>query len=114
MIRIPLLITFLCLLAGAVMADEMNISNNSTQTGNQTFMNLTFNSNATDAFNLTSAGDQTLSNMTSGENITNSKKMVAAEETPAKPVYKQSIGSVYPPDFKEPEPRVFTSSGCGA
>lgn len=36
------------------------------------------------------------------------------EKAAEKPVYKLSIGSVYSSDYKEPEGRTFTTSGCGA
>ena len=103
MIRVPVLFACLFVLACTAMADEMNITNNTTQVRDQNLTNLTFSDNTTEVLNL--------SNMTPGENLTSSEKAV---DKPVKPVYKLSIGCVYSPDYKEPEPMTFTSSGCGA
>lgn len=114
MIRVPVLFIFLCFLAGAALADGMNTTNNTTHMGDQNLTTLEFDVNSTGALNLTAAGDRNLTNTTSGENLTSTDQGVAKEKTPEKPVYTQSIGSVYDADYKEPEARTFTSSACGA
>jgi hypothetical protein len=111
MIRVPVLFTCLFLLAGTAIADEMNITDNTTQMGDQNLTNLAFSDNTTEVLNLTVIGESNSANITPGENLTSSEKAV---DKPAKPVYKLSIGSVYSADYKEPEPMTFTSSGCGA
>ena len=77
----------------------------------QNLTNQMVSNNTTSTLNLTPPGSINNLTTTPLENLTPSEKSVGAETT-AKPVYKQSIGSVYPADYKEPEARTFTSSSC--
>nr|WP_319538993.1 hypothetical protein [uncultured Methanospirillum sp.] len=110
MIRTVALLTCIVMLFGAVIAEDTNSTTNST-------------SNLTNATNIS----QTLTNATiAADNLTNSSSLTAeggaldmngsnqatAQVTPAatqKPVYKQSVGSVYEADYQEPQPMTFTS-----
>ncbi len=93
MIRVlTLFITCILFLSVSVIAADTGSVNNSTSLDS---LNLT---NAT-----TNTTQQALPNTTSQEDI-------EVSPTPTvKPVYKQSIGSVYEADYTEPEPMTFTS-----
>ena len=93
MIRSVVILTMLLFLVGAIHAAETNVSNSTSQTPDMNLTNLTNSTNTTGTFNQTD------------ENATPALKT-------EKPVYKQMIGSILPADFKDPEPRTFTSSGC--
>jgi hypothetical protein len=115
MIRVPVLFIMFILLAGAAMAAEMNVTNNTTLTGElnlTSLTNLTPFSNASVALNETAGEDPNLTQAGQGNASAAGADAVVAETTPAKPVYRQSIGSTFSAGYKEPEARTFTSSGC--
>ena len=128
MIRAVLIITSLLILISPLIADDTGILNNTTTSGEQNLSNSTGNStppffeNTTTPFgqNLThNLGNETALNLTNSSagddtNLTNKdEKLESTGVSPTpKPVYKQSIGSVYNSDYTEPQPRIFSYSGC--
>lgn len=79
-----------------------------TDTNRSALSPFSLNQSADMGTNLTANETESVQNQ-SEMNATDKK---AASPTPT-PVYKLSIGSVYSADYKEPQPRVFTYSGCG-
>lgn len=93
MIRIfALFIVSILFLSISVIAADTSLVNNST---------------SSDSFNLTNATTNTTQQALPN---TTSQEITKVSPTPlVKPVYKQSIGSVYEADYTEPEPMTFTS-----
>ncbi|PWR69966.1 hypothetical protein [Methanospirillum lacunae] len=60
--------------------------------------------------NSTTSGISNLTNiMTANQNTTNQASVQATPTATVKPVYKESVGSVYEADYQEPQPMTFTS-----
>ncbi|MDD1729261.1 MAG: hypothetical protein LUQ50_09335 [Methanospirillum sp.] len=90
--RFTLFITSILFLSITVIAADIGSVNNSTTSDSLNLTNATANTT-----------QQALPNTTSQE-------ITETSPTPTtKPVYKQSIGSVYEADYTEPEPMTFTS-----
>lgn len=131
MIRSILLFISFLLLMGSTMADEGGLSNNSTMTGenlsafpdndtNVDFGNISLpygqtpagfqgNNTRVNLTNTTPEGDENLSNSLTP--YYGNQTSARTQPTPTQ-VYKLSIGSVYEPDYIEPEGRTFSYSGC--
>ena len=132
MVQRILLFTVVLVLISPMMADETGLFNNTTMIGEQNLSNMTGNESAvgfgnislSQGLNLTGfEGNETEVNLTNATTEGDSTLPVSpapkkaktetqsVEPTPT-PAYKLSIGSVYESDYKEPEPRTFTYSGC--
>lgn len=126
-LRIPIFLLTLFIIT-PIVADNADLNNSTINGVNHSDGGNTSELNTTLAFrlygeNLTSQGNETIKNLTdmseTESSLTNpltsgnKKNQNEVSPTPT-PVYKLSIGSVYDADYKEPEPRTFTYSGCGS
>lgn len=116
MIR-PLLIIVCILCFGALsLAEEQNLTNNSTNmsivnaSSISSEQNLNLTTNVTNS-SVSNGGDGTGSLNTSS--LVQNSELNQSKSTVNEPVYKESIGSVYSPDYTEPQPMTFSYSGCG-
>lgn len=127
-----LLFTTILILISPMMADEAGLLNNTTMIGEQNLSNVTGNESAVNfentsiarglnqtgfqvnetGVNLTNATTEGDSNLTISQATEEGKSENQSVEPTPTPVYKLSIGSVYESDYKEPEARTFSYSGC--
>ena len=115
--RICILLLVVLAAFPAIAEEDALNSSNSTDQNLSELVNITdanqsaqvpFSLNLSNSTNLSADDPVSVQNRSEG-NATSQK---AVSPTPT-PEYKLSIGSVYSADYKEPEPRVFTYSGCG-
>ncbi len=110
MIRTIALLTCIAMLFGAVIAEDTNSTTNSTS-------NLTNATNASQNLTNTTGTADKLADSSSlklkgSTSALKSSSQAGAQVTSAatqKPVYKESVGSVYEADYQEPQPMTFTS-----
>ncbi len=119
---IPRICILLLVVLAAIpaIAEETTLNRtNSTDQNLSEPINITeMNQSALSAFSLNMSADNS-TNLSSDDPVSvqnrserNATSPKAVSPTPT-PEYRLSIGSVYSADYKEPQPRVFTYSGCG-
>ncbi|WP_319579550.1 hypothetical protein [uncultured Methanospirillum sp.] len=110
MIRTVALLTCIVMLFGAVIAEDTNSTTNSTSNlTNATNISQTLTNTTIAADNLTNSSSLTTEGGAPDMNGSNQATAQVAPAATQKPVYKQSVGSVYEADYQEPQPMTFTS-----